>query len=259
MTRSMRSSTLLAPIAGTTLFLAAWEALVRLGDVRPFVLRAPSQILAYLGRAPGDFLAASWTTAWHALVGFLLAAALSVPIGAVLAASPWLEQASQPILVLVQVTPFAAYISSVVLWLGYGSPPVLFIATLVCLPPLVMAMVAGMRGADPATRELLASVDAAHWEVLWRLRLPSALPTAFAAARYSLGISLIVAYLVEGSNFADEGLGAIGRRAAANNAADPLWATIFCAAALGTLGLVLVGAIERSALRWHVSQRRLLP
>lgn len=259
MNPSTRSTSLIAPFVGTAAFLAAWEALVRLGDVRPFVLRAPSQILAYLGRAPADFLTASWTTAWHAVVGFLLAALLSVPIGAALAASPWLERASQPVLVLIQVTPFAAYISSVVLWLGYGSPPVLFIATLVCLPPFVIAMVAGMRSADPATRELLASVDASRQEVLWRLRLPSALPTTFTAARYSIGLALIVAYLVEGSNFADDGLGAIGRRAAANNAADPLWATIFCTAALGTLSLVVVGAIERVVLRWHVSQRRLLP
>lgn len=259
MTRPRHITALAAPIVGTAVFLVTWEAVVRLGDVRPFVLRAPSQILSYLGRAPSDFLAASWTTAWHAVVGFLLAAALSVPLGAVLAASPWLERATQPVIVLIQVTPFAAYISSVVLWLGYGAPPALFIATLVCLPPFVIAMVAGMRGADPATRELLASVDAAPWEVLWRLRLPSALPMAFTAARYSIGLSLIVAYLVEGSNFADEGLGAIGRRAAANNAADPLWATIFCTAALGTSGLVLVGAVERVVLRWHASQRRLLP
>ena len=81
----------------------------------------------------------------------------------------------------------------------------------------------------------------------------------FSAARCSIGLALIVAYLVEGSNFADEGLGAIGRRAAANNAADPLWATIFCTALLGTLGLLGIAALERVALRWHVSQRRLLP
>ena len=259
MTWLRRPAHVVAPVVGIALFLLAWEAVVRIGDVRPFVMRAPSQILAYLGRAPGDFLAASWTTAWHAVVGFLVAAALAVPIGAGLAASPWLERASQPVLVLIQVTPFAAYISSVVLWLGYGAPPVLFIATLVCLPPFVIATVAGMRGADPATRELLASVDASPWEVLWRLRLPAAMPSLFTAARYSIGLALIVAYLVEGSNFADEGLGAIGRRAAANNAADPLWATIFCTALLGTLGLLGIAALERVALRWHVSQRRLLP
>lgn len=249
----------LAPLIGMGGFLLAWEALVRLGDVRPFVLRAPSQIVAYLGRAPGDFLAASWTTAWHAIVGFALAIVLSVPLGAALAASRTLERAAQPVLVLIQVTPFAAYISSVVLWLGYGDPPVVFIATLVCLPPFVIAMVGGMRSADPAARELFAAVDASGWEVLWRLRLPSALPTAFTAARYTVGLALIVAYLVEGSNFADEGLGAIGRRAAANNAADPLWATILCMAALGTLGLLSIAAAERTVLHWHASQRRLLP
>ena len=38
--------------------------------------------------------------------------------------------------------------------------------------------------------ELLASVDASRWEVLWRLRLPSALPSLFTAAKYNTGLAL---------------------------------------------------------------------
>src|SRR5690606_2669594 len=115
---------------------------------------------------------------------------------------------------LVQVAPFVAYISSVVVWLGAGDPPVRFMTALVCVPAFVFAAVGGMRSADPASRELFASVDASRWQVLWRLRLPSAMPSLLTTARYNTGLALIVAYLVEGSNFADEGLGAIGKRAA---------------------------------------------
>jgi NitT/TauT family transport system permease protein len=246
---------MIAPAAGILVFLAAWELLVEIGNVRPFILRSPSDILDYLGRAPGDFAGASWITAWHALGSLVIALILAILIGAFLAAWPPLERAAQPILILIQVTPFAAYISAVVLWLGSGNPPVLFIVTLVCAPGFTFAAVAGMRSAEPASRELFASVDASRWQVLWRLRLPSAMPSLFVAARYNVGLALIAAYLVEGSNFDNRGLGSIGKTSAALNESDPLWATIFCMAMLGTIALLAIGLLERIVMHWHASQR----
>lgn len=251
----MKSLRTIAPVLGIVVFLLAWQAVVKLLDVRPFVLRAPSDIVSYLNRAPGDFLRASWVTATQALAGFVLAMLIALLLGALLSASPLLERASQPVLVLVQVTPFAAYIPAVVLGLGAGTKPVVFIGTLVCIPAFTFAAVAGMRSADPASRELFASIDASRVQVLWRLRLPSAMPSLFVTARYNVGLALIVAYLVEGSNFEDRGLGAIGKRAASQNVGDALWATIFCMALLGSIGLLLIAAVERWALHWHASQR----
>lgn len=244
-----------APLIGMLTFLTIWELVVRVFEIRPFVLQAPSDILSYLGRAPGDFAGAAWITTRHAVSGLLIALVLALLVGSLLAASPLLERAAQPVLSLVQVTPFAAYIPAVVLWLGAGDPPVRFIGALVCLPAFTFATVAGLRSADPASRELFASVAATRSQVLWRLKLPSAVPALLTAARYNTGLALIVAYLVEGSNFADEGLGAIGRRAAANNVGEALWATIFCMALLGSAALLAIGALERSLLHWHASQR----
>lgn len=243
------------PIIGILVFLGLWELLVRANDVRPFILRAPSRIVRYLVDNAGDYAGAAWVTAYHALGGLLIALAVALVVGSLMAASAFFEHATQPVLILLQVTPFVAYIGSVVLWLGSGTPPVLFITGLVCMPAFAFATVDGMRSADPASRELLASVDASRVEVLWRLRLPSALPSLFTAARYNVGLALIAAYLVEGGNFANEGLGNIGRRAAALNEGDALWAAIFAMALLGTIFLVLISVLQRVVLRWHVSQR----
>ncbi len=253
--RSARWARLAAPAIGIVGFLALWEGFVRWRDIRPFVLTAPSDIVRYLDRAPGDFLDASLLTARHALVGFVVALVASVLLGALLSTSRFLERAVQPILVLVQVAPFVAYISSIVLWLGYGDPPVHFVTAFVCLPAFTFATIAGMRSADPASRELFASVDASRWEVMWRLRLPSAMPSLFTTARYNTGLALIAAYLVEGSNFANAGLGALGKRFASQNIGDALWATVFCMVVLGTLALGLIGLLERWLLHWHASQR----
>jgi NitT/TauT family transport system permease protein len=246
---------LAAPLIGLAAFLAAWEALVRITDTKPFVLRNPTKILAELADAPRSYLSASLVTGREALVGLLLALSISLVIGAVLAASRFLEDAAQPVLTLILVTPWVAYISSVVLWLGRGTRPILFVTTLVCIPAFVFATVTGLRSADPLARELLHSVDARRLEIIWRLSLPSALPSIFSAARFNAGLALAAAYFTEGGALVNRGLGAIGRKAASFNEGDPLWAAIFCTAALGMIGLGLIGALERLVLRWHSSQR----
>ena len=48
-------------------------------------------------------------TARHAAAGIVIALVVSMVIGAVLAASRFLEQAAQPILMLVLVAPWVAY------------------------------------------------------------------------------------------------------------------------------------------------------
>ena len=154
---------------------------------------------------PRFYLDAALVTAWHSAVGIAISLVVAVLIGAVLASSRFLEQAAQPVLIGVLVAPWIAYFTSIVLWLGRGDPPVIFLVAFVTTPAFVFATVAGMRSADPAARELLASVDASRLEVLWRLRLPSALPTILAAARFNLGLALAAAYYGEGGNLSNAG------------------------------------------------------
>jgi len=112
-----------------------------------------------------------------------------------------------------------------------------------------------MRSADPAARELLRSVDAGRFEVLWRLRLPTSLPSLFTAARWNVGLSLIIAYLVEGYALVDDGLGVWGKKFASYNEADEIWAVVFCMAGLGVAGMLAIAALRSRVLRWHASER----
>jgi len=248
------SRIVVAGVLGVVVFGVLWELYVRLFDVQRFILLAPSTIMRELTARPRLYLDGAVVTGWHALAGIGISLVVSVLIGAALASSRFLEQAAQPVLIGVLVAPWIAYFSSIVLWLGSGAPPVVFLVAFVTTPAFVFATVAGMRSADPAARELLASVDAARAEVLWRLRLPSALPTIMAAARFNLGLALAAAYYGEGGNIATSGLGAIGRRALQQNA-DALWATIISMVLLGAVLLALLTVLERLLLRWHVSQR----
>lgn len=245
----------LAAFLGVVVFGGAWEALVRILDVRPFILLPPSEIVRELVERPAFYAEAAWVTGRQALLGLVIGLAVALALGALLAASRFLEQAAQPVLVLILVAPWVAYFSSIVVWLGRGDPPVLFLVAFVTSPVFVFATVAGLRSADPAARELLASVDASRIEVLWRLRLPSALPSILATARYVFALALAASYYAEGGNLSNSGLGAIGRRAANGQNGPVLWATVLATVLLGVAGLAAVTLLERLLLRWHASQR----
>jgi NitT/TauT family transport system permease protein len=244
-------------VAGVVAFGLLWELWVRTAGVRPAVTIEPSRIGGELSDNPGFWLEQSWKTAWHTLGGVGIGLIAAVAVGALLAAVRPLEWAAQPVLVLVMVTPWVAYITSVVNWVGTGTPAIVFMVAFVTFPPLVFAAVQGLRSADVAARELLASVDAGRVEVFWRLSLPSALPALFTGVRFATGLGLAAAYFSEsGASAADVGLGEVGRRATAGNANYPiLWGSIVCAAGLGVLFLVAVVTLERRLLGWHASQR----
>jgi NitT/TauT family transport system permease protein len=257
MSGGRRSDALVWSVVGIVAFFAIWELWVRAGDVKPFVTIAPSQIVEQLADNPHFYLEQTWLTTWHTLLGVCAALVLGVAAGAVLSVVRPLELATQPVLVLIMVTPWVAYITSVVNWLGSGTPTIIFMVTFVTFPAFVFAAVQGLRSADIAARELLASVDTPAWEVFWRLRLPSSLPSLFTAARFGTGLGLAAAYFAEGGSVAaGVGLGEVGRRAANAASGQPiLWASIVCAALLGVALLTIVNVLERIVLKWHASQR----
>lgn len=245
-------------LLGIVTAIVLWELWVRVAEVKPFITIAPSKIAEEILDNPSFWLEQTWLTAWHTLVGVGIALVLGTLVGALLAASRPMEWATQPLLVLVMVTPWVAYITSVVNWLGPGTPTILFMVAFVTFPALVFAAVQGMRSADIAAREVLASVDAPRTEVFWKLRLPSAMPSMFTALRFAAGLGLAAAYFSEGGSVAaGVGLGEVGRRGAQNTSGGYaiLWASIVCAALLGVALLVSVNSLERRVLSWHASQR----
>jgi NitT/TauT family transport system permease protein len=243
------------PVVGIVVFLSAWEGFVRLFHVRRFILDAPSRAVSQLLTHWGLFQRNAWVTVQHATLGIACSLVVALAVGAVLASNSFLERAAEPILTMVQVAPWFAYFVSILLWLGSGPRPVVFLVALACLPTFVFATVDGLKSADPAARELLASVDAGRFDVLWRLRLPGAMPAVLGALRLNVGLALAAAYFGETGNLENRGLGHLGSRYAAGTDASGLWATVLAMVILGSVGLVLLALLRRKLLHWHASQR----
>jgi NitT/TauT family transport system permease protein len=244
-----------APVLGLTLFLLGWQAFVKVFDIPQYELPSPSDILGHLFSDPSFYWDNARTTLWEAFLGFTVAFLVAMVIASILAHSRFLERLSTPIVVLAQVTPLIAYAPAIVIWFGFGLKPIVIMTAIVCGVPFLLNAVTGLRSVDPSLLELARSVNANRWEIYVRLRLPSALPNVFVAARVAVGLALLGAVLGEFFAGVSSGLGYAVKVAQNRNLPLQLWASVYVLAALGAAAIILISAVERLVLHWHASQR----
>ncbi len=244
----------LAPVTGLILLFGGWELYVRLADVRPLTLPAPSRVIRHVISDPGHYLSNGWVTLSEALVGFTLALIVALLVAVAMAHSRFVERATMPVIVLVQSTPVAVLAPVFLLWFGFSPVPKVLVAALFAFVPFVANALTGLRSVDHDTLEVMRSVDASRREVLWHLRLPHALPALFSAGRICVSLALVGAVIGELYGGSTQGLGYQARIAQARSLVDQLWGSVLSLALIGIVLTLLVMALERRVLRWHTSQ-----
>jgi NitT/TauT family transport system permease protein len=243
-----------APFTGLAVLFGGWELYVRLADVSPLTLPAPSRVIGHLFEFPNFYLRNGWVTLSEALVGFAVALAVALVIAAAMAHSRFVERATMPVIVLIQSTPVAVLAPVFLLWFGFSPVPKVLVAALFAFVPFVANALTGMRSVDHDTLEVMRSVDASRREVLWHLRLPHALPALFSAARICVSLALVGAVIGELYGGSTQGLGYQARIAQSRSLVDQLWGSVLSLALMGIVLTLLVMALERRVLRWHTSQ-----
>jgi NitT/TauT family transport system permease protein len=244
-----------APVLGSVLLLGLWEGLVRLFDIPAYQLVRPTRAIRTVLDDPMFFWRLSVPTITEAATGLAVAVALAVVLGGVIAQSTFLERVLSPLFTLLQVTPIVAYAPTIVIFVGPGLRSIVFVVVVVCIVPLVTATVSGMRSIDAAALDVFGSVAASRWEILWRLRVPAALPQFFSALRVSVGLALIGAVLGEWSALVTTGLGVRLRAATDLIYRDRLWGVVLVLALIGLVGVGLVRLLESVVLRGRPRHR----
>ncbi|MEO6125784.1 MAG: ABC transporter permease [Ilumatobacteraceae bacterium] len=255
-TRIGRALLIIAPIVGIIAFLGLWELAIRVYDIKKFALSSPIDVIRHLSSDKRFYFDNARTTMWEALVGFVIAFVLAMIAATAMAQSRFLERAVLPLAVLVQVTPIIAYAPAIVIWQGFGFKPIVIMTSLVCFVPFLINGLTGLRSVDPGLIELARSVDASGLEVFFKLRLPSALPSVFSAARIAVGLSLIGAVLGEFFSGVSGGLGYAVKVGQARNLPLQIWGSVFTLAVIGATATLLITGLERLVLHWHSSQRQ---
>ena len=190
---------------------------------------------------------ASLFTLQEALVGFLIGGSLGFLLGVTFAHSTLLEQGLLPYVVASQTVPLLAIAPMVVIWLGGNWLSVAIIAAYLTFFPVTINTLRGLRSPQPMALELMRSYAATPWEVLWKLRVPAALPYIFTAFKVSATASVVGAIIGELPSGIADGLG----RAILNfnqyyaTGPEKLWASILIASLTGMVFFLVITLLEK--------------
>jgi NitT/TauT family transport system permease protein len=194
-------------------------------------------------------------TAKEAVVGFLLGATVGFLIAVVLVHSELLLRGFMPYIVASQTVPILAIAPMVVVWLGGRGLPGWFsvsvIAAYLTFFPVAINALRGLQSVDPRALELMNSYAASRWAILWKLRVPAALPYLFAAFKISATASVVGAIIGELPASIQDGLGGAILNFNQYYLSSPpsLWATNIIAALLGVTFFLVVALAERLLVR----------
>jgi NitT/TauT family transport system permease protein len=193
-------------------------------------------------------------TAKEAAVGFVLGALFGFVLGVALAHSGLLQRGFLPYIVASQTIPILAVAPMVVVWVNPRLPDglkdwgaVAVISAYLTFFPVTINTMRGLTSVDPRALELMRSYAASGWGVLWKLRVPAALPFIFAALKIAAPASVVGAIIGELPASIQTGLGGAILNFNQYYITSPtsLWATNLIAAALGITFFLAVLFAER--------------
>jgi NitT/TauT family transport system permease protein len=246
-----------APVAVGILFLVLWEAAVRLSGVPQYILPAPSAVAASLWIDGPSLLGSLLVTLRITLAALAAAAIVGGAIALVFSLSRIVEISFFPYAVILQVTPIVAIAPLIIIWIHIPFLALLVCAWIVAFFPIVSNTTVGLNSADRNLLALFRLYGASRGQVLWFLRVPTALPYFLAGLRISGGLALIgavVAEFVAGTGGAETGLAYRILEAGYRLAIPRLFAALFLLSVTGIAIYLVLDAISRRLLRnWHES------
>ncbi len=203
-----RLARIFLPAAVLGLGILAWDLVVRLRDIPPYVLPSPRLVFATLWSDRALLLDSLVVTLTTTLQGFALALSGGVGLAILFNQSRLIEYSLYPYAVILQVTPIVAIAPLLLIYLPQPVA-VLACAWIVAFFPVLANTTLGLSSVDRNLADLFRLYGASRWQVLRRLKLPAAMPFIMGGMKIAGGLSLIgavVAEIAAGSAGAGSGL-----------------------------------------------------
>jgi NitT/TauT family transport system permease protein len=237
-------------VAFFVLFVAVWALATLGGFVQKTFLADPITMVksGYTLLAEMGFAEDIGMTVWRVLGGFVIAAALALPLGVAMGAYKPVEAFFEPFVSFARYLPASAFIPLLILWAGIGEAQklsVIFIGSFFQLVLMIAVTVGNTRRDLVEAAYTLGSSDSS---LIKRVLIPGAAPEIAETLRMVLGWAwtyVIVAELIGASS----GIGHMITDSQALLATDQI---IFGIIVIGLIGLA-------SDLLFKAANRRLFP
>ena len=246
-TRAVRAVVTLAVILGV------WVAFLKVFHVSSFIGKGPLDVWRYLVTNPTAganrhaIVGESATTLRDAMLG--LVGGTVVAIAGALAFTMWKAASSAflPVAMVLRSVPLVAMTPLIVGVFGRTLLAITVIGGIVTLFPTLVNVSLALRRTPREALELCRAYGASPATTLWKVQIPSAMPSLFASLRIAAPLSLVGALLAEWLA-TGKGLGYRILTAAAVSDYNGLWSRVVLVTLYSALLYAIVGVIERVVL-----------
>jgi ABC-type nitrate/sulfonate/bicarbonate transport system permease component len=232
--------------------LAFWQLFVLVRHISPQMLPGPDLIIHSTWNDRVDIWPAIGVTTEEAVLGMALAIVVAVITAVAIDTFRTVRGSLYPLIVASQTVPIIALAPLVVVWWGFGILPKIVLVALFSFFPISVGLVQGLASTDPDAMNLLRTMRANRFQLLMRVRLPSALPQFFTGLKISVTYAYSAAIVAEFVG-AQQGLGVY--MTTAKNAApirtDLVLGAVFVIAVLTIALFAIVGLVERLVMPWR--------
>jgi NitT/TauT family transport system permease protein len=236
-------------ILGAILLVLCWEGLARGLQLPSYVLPAVSDILAGVWSKRALLAEAAGYTMLEALTGFGLGCLVGIGLAVSITMVPLLRGVVLPAATAINSVPVVGYSPLILLWFGIGVASKIVMVAMAVSFTVLLSTLTGLDRVDRRAVDLMRSFGAGRLGILWRLRLPTALPLLLAGMRVATVRSVIVAIITEMLG-AYGGLGWLIYQAVLQIDFVQVWSAIFVASAASLSFFGLIGLLERRILFW---------
>lgn len=233
------------------IILLAWYLCSKFGLVKELFLPSPVKVMKYIYNdiTTGTMLSDTRISVFRIIMGFLLAAVLSIPCGILAGTFSWGEAAINPLCEFVRYMTVPAFVPLVMIWCGIGEKAKIVIIFLGTFFQMVLMIADDARS---VSNDLLAAsytLGAKNGKAIWTVLIPAMLPRMMNTVRMMIGWAwtyLVVAELIA----ANSGLGYSILKAQRYVKTEAIFAGILVIGFLGLLTDRILVFINKKLFPW---------
>ncbi|WKN48326.1 ABC transporter permease [Nocardioides sp. Arc9.136] len=247
-----RALSALRGAAGILVLAVVWELAPRYGLVDRYFVPPLSEVLdVWWGLArSGDLTEHLRASLVRSGVGFGLAVATAIPLGAAIAWYSPVRQLFTPVLEIFRNTAALALLPVFVLVLGIGETSKIAIVLYACFFPILLSTISGVANVDAQLLRSARVLGLSPVATFRKVVFPAAVPTIFTGIRISGAAAILVLIAAEMIG-ATAGLGYLINYSQFNFLIPQMYAGILTTSVVGLAVNYALVALERRFSRWR--------
>jgi NitT/TauT family transport system permease protein len=248
-------SQLWPPVLVLVVVVAIWQALWAAAFWPEYKLPAPADVGAAIWKIVenGDIVGFLWTSVHRAVIGFLIAVVVAIPLGLLIANFGIVRRGIGPIVSGLQSLPSVAWVPAAILWFGLTDASIYFVVLLGAVPSIANGLVSGMDQIPPILPRVGKVLGAGRLASARHILLPAALPGFLGGLKQGWAFSwrsLMAAELIATSPQLGVGLGQFLHNGMSLSDMSMVMAAIILILFVGIgIELLVFRPLERSVLR----------